>query len=293
MKTTKYCILALGVALIPGVAQAHAIAGDRVFPATMAIDDPGVSDEITLPQVSTFRERGDDGHANWSTETSMEYSKRITPNFALSVEDTYVNEQHGARGFDNIGIGAKYQFLTNADHELMMSAGLDADIGNTGENDIGEKHSSFTPALFIGKGMGDLPDSMMWLKPLAVTGTMGVELPIGGDEAKTMRYGFTLQYSLPYLQQHVKDVGLPQPIKGLVPVVEFSFETPLNKGEHTTTGTINPGVIWMGNNMQFGLEAIVPMNSATGSGVGAMAQVHFFLDDIFGHKGIGAPIFGQ
>ena len=34
--------------LIPSLASAHAIAGDRVFPATMAIDDPGVGDEANL-----------------------------------------------------------------------------------------------------------------------------------------------------------------------------------------------------------------------------------------------------
>ena len=28
---------------------AHTIVGDRVFPATLAIDDPGVNDELTLP----------------------------------------------------------------------------------------------------------------------------------------------------------------------------------------------------------------------------------------------------
>ena len=30
----------------------HAVCGDRIFPATLAIDDPGVTDELTLPTVS-------------------------------------------------------------------------------------------------------------------------------------------------------------------------------------------------------------------------------------------------
>ncbi|HEX9490960.1 MAG TPA: hypothetical protein VF930_11780 [Stellaceae bacterium] len=33
------------------------------------------------------------------------------------------------------------------------------------------------PALFFGKGMGDLPDSMKWLKPFAITGSIGVGFP--------------------------------------------------------------------------------------------------------------------
>ena len=32
-------------------AFAHAVCGDRIFPATIAIDDPGVLDELTLPTV--------------------------------------------------------------------------------------------------------------------------------------------------------------------------------------------------------------------------------------------------
>ena len=34
--------------LVPSLASAHAIAGDRVFPATMAVDDPGVGDEANF-----------------------------------------------------------------------------------------------------------------------------------------------------------------------------------------------------------------------------------------------------
>jgi hypothetical protein len=58
-----------------------------------------------------------------------------------------------------------------------------------------------------------------------------------------------------------------------------------------TTGTINPGVIWVGNYFQVGLEAIVPINRASGSGVGVLAQLHLYLDDIF-PRTIGQPLFG-
>lgn len=283
-------VLLTTTAFIPQ-AQAHAIAGDRIFPATLAIDDPGVSDELTLPQVSTFKAKDNDGADRWLTDAAAEYDKRITDRLGVSISDAYDHEQDNGSGFDNLGVGVKYQAITNAPHEFMLSVGVDADIGNTGSHLIGDRHSSFAPAVFVGKGFGDLPDSLDWLKPFALTGTAGVNLPATGDEPQAMEYGFTLQYSLPYLQQHVKDVGLPKPVDGLTPVIEFAFESPYDRGEHTTTGTINPGVIWMGHTMQLGLEAIVPMNSATGSGVGAVAQVHFFLDDLFLHS-IGKPIFG-
>ena len=50
-------------------------------------------------------------------------------------------------------------------------------------------------------------------------------------------------------------------------------------------------MIWVGNYFQVALEAIVPVNRASGSGIGAIAQLHLYLDDIFPTT-IGKPIFG-
>jgi hypothetical protein len=71
-----------------------------------------------------------------------------------------------------------------------------------------------------------------------------------------LQYGFALEYSLIYLQEQVKDVGLSAPFDRLIPLVEFSFGTSLNRGQSgQTTGTINPGVIWSSKYVQFGVEA--------------------------------------
>ena len=43
--------LALVLASLAGAA-AHEIAGNRFFPATLAIDDPGVNDELAAPTIS-------------------------------------------------------------------------------------------------------------------------------------------------------------------------------------------------------------------------------------------------
>ncbi len=32
-----------------------------------------------------------------------------------------------------------------------------------------------------------------------------------------------IEYNLPYLQQHVKDIGLPRPFRDMIPLVEFSM----------------------------------------------------------------------
>ena len=62
-------------------------------------------------------------------------------------------------GFDNLKVGAKYQFLVNAEHETILSLGVDAEIGGTGGQAIGaDRFSTIVPGFFFGKGFGDLPE---------------------------------------------------------------------------------------------------------------------------------------
>ena len=113
------------------------------------------------------------------------------------------------------------------------------------------------------------------------------------EHPNTLEWGFALEYSLIYLQSHVKDVGLRAPFDRLIPLVEFSFETPLDRGQRgQTTGTINPGVIWSGRYCQLGAEAMIPINSRTGSNVGFIVQLHFYLDDLF-PRSLGRTLFGD
>jgi len=60
---------------------------------------------------------------------------------------------------------------------------------------------------------------------------------------------------------------------------------------YTTTGTVNPGVIWVGSYFQVGLEAMIPINHQSGTGVGVIGQLHLYLDDMF-PRSVGQPLFG-
>jgi len=204
-------------------------------------------------------------------------------------------------------VGLKYQFFKSDAHEAILSLALGWEVGGTGRKAVeAESFSTVTPALFFGKGFGDLPDGFPFLKPLALTGVLGVKLPtrattrkVEDDEVEIERHpnifqwGFVFEYSLPYLQSFVKDVGLPAPFNRMIPVVELDFETPLGRGQGgQTTGTVNPGVIWAGKFFQLGLEAVLPVNERTGKNVGVRGMLHFFLDDLF-PKTLGRPIWGR
>ena len=314
--TRQLAIVRLGgaalLAAAAGSAFAHGFAGKRFFPATLATDDPFVADELSLPTVSR-RKTGASGDepATLETDTSIDVTKRITPNFGIGLGATYVSQKpddgDAQKGIDNFAANVKYQFYKSDDHEAILSAGVDWDIGNTGAKRIGaESFSTLTPAIFAGKGFGDLPDSLPYLKPFAVTGSVGVAMPTksstttvadDGTETttqnpNTLDVGFALQYSLLYLQSFVKDVGLSEPFNRMIPIVELSLQKPLDRGGGPTTGTVNPGVLWAGRYMQFGLEAIIPVNRATGGKTGVLFQIHFFMDDLF-PKSIGRPVFGD
>ncbi len=299
--------LAFTVLVAPYPASAHGIAGNRFFPTTFAVDDPFISDEFSI-LVHHNRQSGDQSFTQ--TDINVDYSKRIVPNFGLEFHEAYIHQKFSdgssAHGWDNLGIGAKWQFLTDDPHELIMSVGADVDLGGTGARQVADSFSTVTPALFFGKGFGDLPASVDILRPFAITGAIGVGFPTRSKNisvdpdtgnplidynSKTFNWGFTLQYSLMYLQQHVKDIGLPSPFKRMILVVEFPEMTNLSRDKKgLITGTINPGVIWAGKFIQLGIAAELPVNARSGKTVGVMGLMHLFLDDLL-PKSLGRPIF--
>jgi len=308
MSTRRIAILVWALGLVAASTQsvaAHGLIGQRFFPATLAIDDPFVADELSLPTVLHIRTGGsDESPPTLQTDLSGELSKRLSPNLGLSLGGTYTFLDpipgKSTSGFDNMEVSLKYVFWQNAEHETLLSAGASWEIGGTGSKKIGaDSFDTVTPQFFFGKGFGDLPDAVDWLKPAALTGALGLAIPVrrlnktfsldddGNVQTthdlnpKTFNWGFSVQYNLQYLQSFVRDVGLPAPFNRMIPVVEFAMQTPI-EGPHTgrTTGTINPGIIWFGRYMQLSVEAVIPANTMTGKNVGVLAQIHFYLDDI-------------
>ena len=304
------CVCLLTLVAWESDASAHGFAGARFFPATLVVDDPFVADELSLPTVSYFKNPASgDSPATGETDISAEFSKVILPHFGVSISDTliHLSPQGGASqtGFGNLEVGGKYEFFVNAPHETILSFGLDVEIGGTGASSVGaDPFSTFAPALFFGKGFGDLPDSLAFLKPFAITGQLGVTFPTHSstvtvtDEGtsteqnpNSLLWGIVIEYSIPYLQSYVKDIGLPAPFDRMFPVVELNFQSPFNRNGGQTTGTVNPGLIWSGQYFQVGVEAMIPINSQTGHNVGVIGQLHFYLDDLFPTI-FGKPLFG-
>jgi hypothetical protein len=309
----------LAIALVPlSQSVAHEIVGNRFFPATLGIDDPGVNDELSLPTVDSFK-TGDVPPVR-QRDISGEFSKRITEDFAISFGSTYTflgpidPTAAGANGFQNLDTTFKYRVIRNLEHEFVMSVGLSVEWGGTGAANVGaEAFNTYVPNIYFGKGLGDLPDTLSWIRPVAITGQVGYAIPgrnftttFGIDpdtgnqtvdtefHPRVLNWGGTIQYSMPYLKSAVVDLGLPDFINRFIPLVEATLQTPVANtftSGTQTTGTINPGFIWVGNTFQIGIEALIPINRQSGTNVGVIAQLHLYLDDI-DPRGIGKPIFG-
>lgn len=262
-------------------AHAHGVVGARFFPATMAVDDPFAADELALPTVSWFTPDGEPQE----TEAEFEWSKTLFKGVALSFEGGYAHSSAGS-GWHNLEITPIVTFARDPDSEFVASAAFSIEIGGSGTSSVSEPSTTYTPAILFGKGFGDLPDSAALLRPFAVTGRVGYAMS-GSD--RVLEWGGALEYSLAYLNSNVRDVGLGPFFSRVTPLVEFTFESPRTGG---TTGTINPGLLWSGQYVQVGIEALIPVNRATGHTVGAMAQLHFYLDDIFPNS-LGRPLLGD
>lgn len=283
----------LGILLVPASSWAHGFAGKRFFPTTFQVDDPFISDEFSI-LINQFKQPGDG--PDRSTEINIDMSKRLIPHFGFEFHEAWQHlgssDDGSANGFENFGIGAKWQFLTDEKHEAIMSLGTDIDVGGTGARQLGsESFTTISPGIFFGKGMGDLPDSMNFLKPVAITGLVSPSFPTKAGEEGDLNWGFTFQYSFMYLEDFVKDIGLGQPFKRMIFITEFPMSTCLDSGcGGQTTGTVNPGIVWAGKFAELGIAAEIPVNSASGHSVGVMGLVHLFVDDLFPNS-LGRPIF--
>jgi len=299
---------AAALLLSSGQARAHGFAGDRFFPATIQTDDPFVADESSLP---TLTKNPDDTTGAQSYSVEVDIAKRLTPDIGLTAAYSwnYFQPKDAAAhyGFGGLRTGAQYQLFIDGPDEFMGLLGLSARWGHTGAVNHGgaDDHTTLSPTFDFGKGFGSLPDSLTWLKPLAITGNLFVDLPTKVNSGGTLNQnvfnaGFAVEYSLEYLQHHVQDVGLGPPFDRLIPLVEITSATPLNRGFNAatgltnktgtaTTGVVAPGVIWAGQYFQVGAEAIIPYGQGQGHGVGAVLQLHFYLDDLFPNS-IGRPL---
>jgi len=282
-------------------AHAHGIAGNRFFPGTLAFDDPAVADEAIVPNFSSFKRPNGGGNVV-DNRFDWAFFRLLTPTLGAGIDSRWIHRDWGGSrrsGFDVTNLSIKGLAYRNDLHEILVSAGLSWGIGHSGAQGVGANAPDLLqPGIFFGKGFGDLPDGLAWLRPFGITGAVTLEHPMTGTSVNfgidpltgqlgpmlarnvdTLHWAFAVEFSTLYLTSRFTPGKLPkdEPLNQLVPLVEFSFDSP--RGQKTTA-TINPGLSYVAVSWQVAVEAIVPLNSEAGRSIGARAQLLLFLQDL-------------
>jgi hypothetical protein len=285
------CVLA---ALVAGMASTPAKADDgRDFPEGITVDEPGIDDVVMLPQWMTIDHGASSGSPGFNeNDLNFGFEKRLTENFGATLGDGYslLRLGHGntAAGWQNVSLNAKYVFLEDDPHELVLSGGVTRVFGATGARAVGaDATGSTAPTFYFGKGMGDA--SNHWLRPLAVTANVLETLPDQANRQNPFQttVAGSLQYDLAYLQPEGNEDGRAHWPGRFTPIVEAVYTTatsPADGGSHF--GTVSPGLVYKSGQIQVSALALVPLTRETGRAVGAILQLNLFFSGR-----MGDPVF--
>jgi hypothetical protein len=284
LKHTLVVVAAFGC-LDAAAAHAHGVVGQRSFIEPFVTEDVNPKNEFVIA-------RPEWAHAAEGKAFLLGFGleKKLADTFSITLDSEWDSispsdpEEPQTTGFNNLGITLKDAFYINPGHEAILSAALEA-TAPTGTADVGSEHDwSFKPFVLYGKGLGDLPRSLKYLRPFAVQGDAGFEIAIDHDRTTTFTHDITLEYSIPYLQAFVTDVGLGWPFKNLLPVTEFNFEHGINgEGQGKSTIITTPGIVYMDRYVELGVAGRFPLNDTAHQELewGVIGIVDLFIDDIF------------
>lgn len=289
-------VLSLAVSVLTSTAHAYTDAGDRIFPANLILPQVASTDAVWItPSAQPF-----EGVAAMDPTRqslfSATYSKSITEQLGIQLSDGFAREDRlGASsltGAQNLDVLLQYEQIHDPSHEFILSFQIEQNVGRTGDKSLKTYQQSFTqPGITFAKGLGDLPNDYKYLRPLAITGFTGYQIGEGGPNQVTVGAG--VQYSIPYLVSKVTSVDLPRLLRGMTPMIEMLYVTPSGPGRGSgTTLEVAPGVSYSESaGWELAIEAQIPTNRATGSGLGVIAQMVIQLDYLLPDSIISRPLF--
>jgi len=266
-------------------ARAHGVVGQRSFIEPFIAEDVNPKNEFVIGRPEWDHSR--DGR---TLGFGFGLEKKLSDRFSITLDsewDDFTPKPHAephASGFNNLGITLKYAFFIDPAHEAIASIALESTAA-TGTEKVGaEKDPSFKPFLLYGKGANELPDCLEYLRPLAVAGDAGFEISIDRERTTALAHNVAIEYSVSYLQQAVRDFGLPWPIDDFIGDTEFNFEHRVNgEGHGHSKVFVTPGFVYMDRWVELGIAGRFPLNQAAHDELdwGIVFIVDFFIDDIF------------
>ena len=296
---------AVGV-LIPVDTYAYTAAGDRNFPALLILPQVAPSDAVWGSFATQPMNAFGTGDPTRQNQFTGDYSKTITERLGIQFQGGLTQldrlQTSSVTGAQNFEVLLQYEAILDPPHEFLLSVEADQNLGATGNQHLSTNFQQSATQLGVtfAKGLGDLP--IGFSRPLAITGFTGFQIAEGappqsnqgaGQRSNKVNAGFSVQYSIPYLVSKVANVDLPQFLRGMTPMTEVVFATPVGPSyRNGRTLLVAPGISYSeGRGWELGIEAMIPTNKATGRGVGVIAQLVLQLDYLLPDSIVGRPIF--
>jgi hypothetical protein len=293
----RISVLALILATaMPTAAFAHGVVGDYIFLEPLITQDPTPANELDILAPSWVRSSDANTYnIGFSMEKVLYLDENYVPRFSVGASNSWSHvspfADRSRQGFGDLTLFGKYSFYYSLEHEFMLTiaAQLQLPAGNTPIE--AQSHTSLGPVFLWEKGMGDLPNwsALKYLRPFGVQSDFGYVPALGGHTSHHMFADTVIEYSLPYLSNNVRDIGLKSPFRNLFLFNEFNYDQLITGPSGQTFPTIlaTPGIAYVGYHFELSLGTQFALNNASRPGTHAavLGLLDIFYDSIIPRLG--------
>ncbi len=295
----RFCALLLVVIAIPAKAFAHGTVGDYTFLEPIVADDANPKNEFDiLKPGEVWSADGRQFSLGFALEKVLLNAPEESPFWPagsplVSIEIgsawNCVSPRAGASlsGFDDLELLAKWAFLTVPEHEFRLSLGARFLLPTGNPSVQAQNHTQLGPELLWAKGWGDLPNGGLfrYLRPFGFQGDFGYVPALGGAAWHEMFADNVVEYSLPYLSNNVKDIGLQWPLRNMYLYTEFNYDQLITGPPRRTFPQIliTPGLAFMNRYLELSVATQCALNHASvrDNHAAVLGLLDLFIDDIF------------
>ncbi len=281
-------ILCLGYAR---AAWAHGVVGDYVFLEPIITQDPTPANEFDILTPSWVKSSDANTYSiGFSMEKVLYLDDSYVPRFSVGGGSSWSHVSPFAdssrQGFGNLTLFGKYAFYYSLEHEFMLTIGVQLQLA-AGNSDIqARSHTSLGPVFLWEKGMGDLPNLTLlkYFRPLGIQSDFGYVPALGGHTSHHMFADGIIEYSLPYLSNNVRDIGLKWPFRNLFLFNEINYDQLITgpSGQTFPTLLATPGVAYVSYHFEVAVGTQFALNNASrpGTHTAVVGLLDIFYDSI-------------
>ncbi len=285
-------IAVIAVELTVTKAWAHGVVGDYVFVEPLVAEDPSPANELDIVQPQWMRTSdGKTLSIGTSVEKILGKDRDQFPVLSAGVGTTWhsvqPNDGPDVSGFDDLEMFAKYAFVVVPEHEFLMSFAGVLQLP-TGNPDVQEQnHTSLGPELLWEKGLGDLANYpvLKYLRPLGFQSDIGYLPALGGHTSHLLFADLVTEYSLMYLSNSVRDIGLKWPLRNLYLFNEINYGQLIAgpSGQTLPHLVATPGIAYVGYRIELSVGTQLALNQASVADTHAavLGLLDIFYDSLF------------